>query len=189
MALAQEKYYTAEDYYNMPEDIRAELINGEIVYMAAPSRIHQEILMELSTLINNYIKAKKGSSKVYPAPFSVQLWENKDIVIEPDISVICDKSKLNRQGCLGAPDWIIEIISPSNPEHDYIDKLNLYTKAAVREYWIVDPQNQNIHVYKLEPGRFSVKVYTFHDTVRAGICEDLYIDFAALDLNDLYENE
>lgn len=189
MALAQEKYYTAEDYYNIPEDIRAELINGEIVYMASPSRIHQKILMELSNLIYNYIKSQKGNCEVYPAPFSVQLWKNKDIVIEPDISVICDKNKLNKRGCLGAPDWIIEIVSPSNPAHDYIDKLSLYTKASVREYWIVDPQNQNIHVYKLEPDKFSVKVYTFHDTVKAGIYEDLFIDFAAFDLDDLYENE
>lgn len=189
MALTQEKYYTAEDYYNMPEDIRAELIDGEIVYMASPSRIHQEILMELSTLINNYIKAKNGSCKVYPAPFSVQLRKHKDTVVEPDISVICDKSKLNRRGCTGAPDWIIEIVSPSNPEHDYIDKLNLYANAPVREYWIVDPQNRNIHVYSLEPGKFSVKEYTFNDTVRAGIFDDLSIDFTAFDLNDLYENE
>lgn len=189
MALAQEKYYTAEDYYNMPEDIRAELINGEIVYMASPSRIHQEILTELSTLINNYIKTQKGSCEVYPAPFSVQLWENKDIVIEPDISVICDKNKLNKRGCLGAPDWIIEIVSPSNPKLDYINKLILYAKASVCEYWIVDPQNQNIHVYNLEPDKFSVKVYTFHNTVKAGIFEDLLIDFAAFDLDGLYENE
>lgn len=189
MALAQKKYYTAEDYYNIPEEIRAELINGEIVYMAAPSRIHQEIAIQLSTLINSYIKSKKGECKVYAAPFSVQLRKNEDIVVEPDISVICDKSKLNKRGCLGAPDWIIEIVSPSNPEHDYIDKLNLYTKASVREYWIVDPQNQNIHVYCLEPGKFSVKVYTFHDTVKAGIYDDLSIDFAALDLDDLYDNE
>ncbi|MDE7416091.1 MAG: Uma2 family endonuclease [Lachnospiraceae bacterium] len=186
MALAQKKYYTAEDYYNMPENIRAELINGEIVYMAAPSRIHQEILMELSTLINNYIKSKEGNCKVYPAPFSVQLRKSEDTVIEPDISVICDKNKLNRRGCLGAPDWIIEIVSPSNPEHDYIDKLSLYTKASVREYWIVDPQTRNIYVYSLEPEHFSVKVYTFHDTVKAGIYEDLFIDFAAFDLDELF---
>ena len=189
MALAQEKYYTAEDYYNMPEDIRAELINGEIVYMAAPSRIHQKILMELSTLINYYIKTKKGKCEVYPAPFSVQLRKSEDIVIEPDISVICDKNKLNRRGCLGAPDWIIEIVSPSNPQHDYIDKLILYAKASVREYWIVDPQTQNIYVDTLEPEHFSVKVYTFHDTVKGGIYEDLFIDFAVFDLDELSDSE
>lgn len=116
-------------------------------------------------------------------------WENKDIIIESDISVIFNKDKLNKRGCLGTPDWIIEIVSPSNPKHDYIDKLILYAKAAVREYWIVDPQNQNIHVYNLKPDKFSVKVYTFHDTVRTGIYNDLFIDFSVLDLDDLYENE
>ncbi len=189
MAFAQEKYYTVEDFYHIPEDIRAELINGELTYMAEPSWIHQEILMELSTLINNYIKSKKGHCKVYPAPFSVQLRKSEDTVIEPDISVICDKNKLNSRGCIGAPDWIIEIVSPSNPEHDYIDKLILYTKASVREYWIVDPQNQNIHIYTLEPKHFSVKVYTFRDTVKAGIYEDLFIDFAAFDLDELSNSE
>lgn len=122
MELTQEKYYTVEDFYKIPEEIYAELINGELVHMALPSRIHQKLLVELITLINHYIK----------------LWDNKDTIVEPDISVICDKKKLNKRGCLGAPDWIIEIVSPSNPEHDYIDKLHFYMKASVREYWIVD---------------------------------------------------
>lgn len=182
MELTQEKYYTVEDFYKIPEEIHAELINGELVYMGSPSRIHQKLLVELITLINHYIKSKKGDCEVYPAPFDVQLWDNKDTIVEPDISVICDKKKLNKRGCIGAPDWIIEIVSPSNPEHDYIDKLHFYTKASVREYWIVDPQNQNIHVYNLEPNQFHVKVYTFQDTIKVGIYEDLFIDFAMIDL-------
>lgn len=182
MELTQEKYYTVEDFYKIPEEIHAELINGELVYMASPSRIHQKILVELITLINHYIKSQKGDCEVYPAPFDVQLWDDKDTIIEPDISVICDKKKLNKRGCLGAPDWIIEIVSPSNPAHDYIDKLSFYKKASVREYWIVDPQSQNIHVYNLEPDRFDVKVYTFQDTIKVGIYEDLFIDFAAINL-------
>jgi len=182
MELTQEKYYTVEDFYKIPEEIHAELINGELVYMASPSRIHQKILVELITLINHYIKSKKGDCEVYAAPFDVQLWDNKDTIVEPDICIICDKKKLNKHGCLGAPDWIIEIVSPSNPVHDYIDKLSFYTKASVREYWIVDPQTQNIYVYNLEPEQFNVKVYTFQDTIKVGIYEDLLIDFAAIDL-------
>lgn len=182
MGFALEKYCTAEDFYNMPEDIRAELIDGEIVYMASPSRIHQEILGELFNLIKNYIKSKKGSCHVYPAPFGVQLDEKEDTVLEPDISVICDPNKLNDRGCLGAPDWIIEIASPSNPKYDYITKLNLYNNANVREYWIVDPVSRSIYVYELEGDKFSINVYSFDDTVKAGIYEDLYIDFSGLDL-------
>ena len=184
MRFAEEKYCTAEEFYNIPDDIRAELINGEIVYMASPSRIHQEILGELFNIIKNHIKFNNGRCRVYPAPFGVQLSENDDTVLEPDISVICDPGKLDDRGCLGAPDWIIEIASPSNPKNDYIVKLNLYNNAGVREYWIVDPENNGIHVYSMGD-RFSVKTYSFDDTVKVGIYEDLYIDFASLDLSRL----
>lgn len=182
MGLPQKKYYTAEDFFNMPDDIRAELIHGEIVYMATPSRIHQKILGELHFVILNYIKTKGGNCEVYPAPFGVQLSENEDVVLEPDISVICDPDKLNDRGCLGAPDWIIEIASPSNPKNDYITKLDLYSNANVREYWIVDPENEGIYVYSMDGNRFTLNAYSFQDTIKAGIYEDLYIDFASLDL-------
>lgn len=114
-----------------------------------------------------------------------QLCKDEDTVVIPDISVICDKNKLNERGCLGAPDWIIEIVSPSDTMHDYIDKLYLYHKAGVREYWIVDPQNTAVHVYYLEPVRFNVRTYTFRDTVKAGIYDDLFIDFANLNPGDI----
>ena len=151
MLLAQTKLYTENDYYNLPENVRAELIDGYLIYnQAAPSRIHQTILGELHTIINNYIKSKNGSCKVYPAPFSVQLREDRKTIVEPDISVICDRNKLTDRGCTGAPDWIIEIVSPSTSSHDYITKLNLYANAGVREYWIVDPAKQSVFVYYLE---------------------------------------
>lgn len=181
MGLPQEKYYTIEDFYNMPEEIRAELINGEIVYMASPSRIHQDISGELYNIIKNYIKSKGGNCRIYAAPFSVQLHE-EDTVVEPDLSIICDTGKLNDRGCLGAPDWIIEITSPSNPTHDYITKLVMYHNAGMREYWIVDPQSRQIHVYNMDNGNFAVNIHSFRDTVRAGIYEDLSIDFSSLDL-------
>lgn len=181
MSLPQIKTYTEEDYYNLPEDVRAELINGQFYDMSAPSRIHQEILMELSATIRNYIKSKGGSCRVYPAPFAVNLLNDKKNIVEPDISVICDTDKLTDKGCSGAPDWIIEIVSPSNPSHDYITKLGLYHDAGVREYWIVDPQSKYIHVYNMETG--NLDVYSFNDTVKAGIYEDLLIDFSSIDLN------
>ena len=140
MALAQAKLYTEDDYYNLPENVRAELIEGNLIYnQAAPSRIHQTILMELSGTIRDYLKSKGGSCRVYPAPFAVKLRKDRKTIVEPDISVICDRNKLTDRGCTGAPDWIIEIVSPSNSSHDYILKLNLYADAGVREYWIVDP--------------------------------------------------
>lgn len=182
MPIPQNQYYTEEDYYEMPEDVRAELIDGQIYYQAAPSRVHQEILMELSSTIRNYIKSKSGSCKVYPAPFAVKLNKDRNTIVEPDISVICDRDKLTERGCTGAPDWIIEIISPSNSSHDYIRKLNLYADAGVREYWIVNPIKKIVFVYYLEETKFEVTTYTFENTVKVNIYEDLSIDFSELEL-------
>ena len=182
MPIPQNQYYTEEDYYEIPEDVRAELIDGQIYYQAAPSRVHQEILMELSSTIRNYIKSKSGSCKVYPAPFAVKLNKDRNTIVEPDISVICDRDKLTERGCTGAPDWIIEIISPSNSRHDYIRKLNLYADAGVREYWIVNPIKKIVFVYYLEETKFEVTTYTFENTVKVNIYEDLSIDFSELEL-------
>lgn len=183
MSLAQARHYSEDDYYNLPEDVRAELIEGNMIYNhAAPSRVHQTILGELHTAINNYIKSKDGSCRVYPAPFAVKLKADQQTIVEPDISVIFNQNKLTDRGCTGAPDWIIEIVSPSNSSHDYIIKLNLYANAGVREYWIVDPDKNCIFVYFLEKASFEVKTYTFQDKIKANIYEDLYIDFAELDL-------
>lgn len=183
MSLAQTEPDTEQDYYNLPENIRAELIDGRLIYnQAAPSRIHQTILGELHTVINNYIKSKGESCRVYPAPFAVKLWEDRPTIVEPDISVICDRDKLTDRGCTGAPDWIIEIVSPSNASHDYIRKLNLYADAGVREYWIVDPEEERVLVYALEQDNIKVKPYTFQDPIYVNIFEDLSIHFAELDL-------
>ena len=102
--------------------------------------------------------------------------------MEPDIRVICDPNKLTDQGCTGTPDWIIEIVSPSNSSHDYIRKLNLYADAGVREYWIVDPMEQKVLVYFLEQDKFKVKYYTFQDKIKVNIYDDLWIDFTELKL-------
>ena len=182
-ALAHTSNYTEEDYYNLPENVRAELIDGQFYYMSAPSRIHQEILGFLFKKIANYIDQRKGDCKVYPAPFAVKLFEdNSKIIVEPDISVICDPNKLTDRGCTGAPDWIIEIVSPGNSSNDYIRKLNLYADAGVREYWIVDPIKKTIFVYHLEETKFEVTVYTFQDKIKVNIYDDLWIDFKELQI-------
>lgn len=122
------KFYTEKDYYSLPEDVRAELIFGQLIYnLAAPSREHQTILMELAATIREYVKKKNGDCRVYPAPFAVKLKKNQQTIVEPDISVICDPRKLTSRGCTGAPDWIIEIVSPSTSTNDYIRKLDLYS--------------------------------------------------------------
>lgn len=177
MPLPQQQIYTEDDYYNLPEDVRAELIDGQIYYQAAPSRAHQEILSDLHAAIYQYIKSKGGACRVYPAPFAVQLFSDKKNIVEPDISVICDRNKLTDRGCTGSPDWIIEIVSPGNPGHDYVRKLNMYMAAGVREYWIVNPMKQTILVYFFEQNAFDVQLYNFHDKVKANIYDDLWIPF------------
>lgn len=182
MALPQKEIYTEIDYYNLPEDIRAELIDGQFYYQAAPSRIHQEILHFLDKTIGNYIDSKDGSCKVYPAPFAVKLRSDRKTIVEPDISVICDRDKLTDKGCTGAPDWIVEIVSPSNSSNDYLRKLNLYADAGVREYWIVNPIKHSIVVYCLEESQFEFNTYTLSDKIKVNIYEDFSIDFSQLDI-------
>ena len=122
MALLKEESYTIEDIYALPDGERAELIDGHIYYMAPPSYKHQKLVMELSAIIRNYIKQHKGTCEVLPAPFAVYLDEINNTYVEPDISVICDPNKLDDKGCKGAPDWIIEIVSPESRKMDYLLK-------------------------------------------------------------------
>lgn len=182
-AMAQPAIHTEEDYYNLPADVRAELIHGQFYNMAAPSRIHQKILNALNYTIYHYIRTKNGPCEVYPAPFAVKLFQDSTTIVEPDISVICDPNKLTDKGCSGAPDWIIEIVSPGDPCHDFIYKLNLYANAGVREYWIVNPLNNTLFVYHLENDDFKVSAYTFQDKVKVNIYDDFWIDFKELDLS------
>lgn len=177
MAIPKKQFYTEDDYYNLPGDVRAELIDGQFYYQAAPGRVHQKILMFVSKIIANYIDTKNGPCEVYPAPFAVKLSEDRPTIIEPDISVICDRDKLTDKGCTGAPDWIVEIVSPGNSSHDYVRKLNLYLDAGVREYWIVNPMKENVFVYHLEEKKFEVSSYTFQDKIKVNIYDDLWIDF------------
>ena len=139
MPALKNETYTIEYIYSLPEGQRAELIDDMIYNMAPPSVQHQRVSNYLSTEINLYIRSKKGSCEVFSAPFAVFLNADDKTYVEPDISVICDKNKLNERGCNGAPDRIIEIVSPSSKHTDYVLKLLKYRNAEVREYWIVDP--------------------------------------------------
>ena len=177
MPIPQERIYTSEDYRNLPDGQRAELIDGKLYAMAPPNRIHQKLVMELASVIHNHIKNKSGSCEVYPAPFAVNLNADDSTWVEPDISVICNKNKLSDRGYNGAPDWIIEITSSSNSSHDYIRKLNLYNDAGVREYWVVNPERQSVYVCHLKETPFETAAYTFRDRVKSGVLKHLWIDF------------
>lgn len=171
--------YTVEDIYALPEGQRAELIDGQIYDMAPPNRTHQRIVSQLTKIIGQYIDRKQGSCEVYPAPFAVFLNKDSKNYVEPDISVICDKEKLDDRGCNGAPDWIIEVTSPSDPQRDYGIKLFKYRTAGVREYWIVNPQKHTVMVYDFEKEERSNQ-YNFCDDVPVCIYEDLILNIDQL---------
>lgn len=181
MPLLKSQDHTIEDIYALPEGERAELIDGQIYYMAPPNRKHQKISGMLYTVIYKYIESKKGSCEVYAAPFAVFLSEDGRNYVEPDISVICDKNKLDDHGCNGAPDWVIEIVSPGSRQMDYFTKLFKYQTSGVREYWIVDPVKNRVTVYNFEVGDTSD--YTFSDSVKVGMYEEFCIDFSEIPLD------
>jgi len=180
-ALAQKRRYTIEDIYALPDGKRAELIDGQIYYMAPPNTKHQRILSFLHLEIGTYIRAKEGSCEVFPAPFAVFLFADDSKYLEPDISVICEEGKVNEHGCNGAPDWVIEIVSPGSRILDYYTKLSLYRSAGVREYWIVDPMKQTVFVYDMEHAA-APAVYSFMDRIKVNIYDELEIDLSRLQL-------
>lgn len=179
MPLSAERTYTIDDIYALPDGVRAELIDGRMYNMAPPNTKHQDISMTLSTIFNNYVSAKKGGCKVYAAPFAVFLNNTDTTYVEPDISVICDKDKLDEKGCHGAPDFIIEIVSPGSRRMDYSIKQFKYCAAGVKEYWIIDPSRETIVVYNYQKDEAPL-LYHFTDTLRVHIFDDLYIDFDKL---------
>lgn len=187
MALpAEKRRYTFADVLAWDEKDRIEIIDGEAVMMSPPSRIHQEISVALTTQLYNYLEGKR--CKVYPAPFGVRLFEQDgdhpedvDTMVEPDISVVCDPTKLDDHGCKGAPDLIIEILSPSTRRHDRMTKFNLYQRAGVKEYWVVDPDSKDVQTFVLDAGRYFVKGYgTAEDKLKVEVLEDCVIDLSAV---------
>ena len=172
-ALRKEEIYTIDDIYALPDGERAELIDGKIYYMAPPSRTHQRISGKLYQTIANYIDSTGGECEIYAAPFAVFLNDDDINYLEPDISVICDQSKLDDKGCHGAPDWVIEVVSPSSKPRDYMAKLFKYRNAGVMEYWIVDPDKQMTMVYGFE--KDIVEQYNFGEDVPSGIYEGFVI--------------
>lgn len=186
MALpAKKERYTFADVLEWPDDERAELINGEIFLMApSPSRGHQGISVELTRQFANYLEGKK--CKAYHAPFDVRLFEKEgdapedvDTVVEPDLVVICDPSKLDDRGCKGAPDMVVEILSPSTQRHDRLVKLGLYQRAGVREYWIVSPEEQTVQVFLRQDGSLQLnEVYDRQGVAKVNVLDGCFIELS-----------
>ncbi|MBH8604890.1 Uma2 family endonuclease [Thermoactinomyces sp. CICC 10522] len=182
--------YSYRDYLSWDPDERCELIDGLPYNMTpAPSSKHQEILGNIFVLFYQYLSGKR--CKVYLAPFEVRLSEKEEDehtfnVVQPDLSIICDPRKIDERGCKGSPDLIVEVLSPGiAAKRDKTDKFELYQKYKIKEYWIVDPFNENVEVFLLENNRFANRqVYVKGDVFTVSIFSDLLID-----LNRIFKDE
>lgn len=164
---------TVDYIESLPESRRAELIEGRVFDMAAPGRFHQEIVSDLTWSIQNYIRGKKGGCKVYPSPFAVYINNDKYNYLEPDVTVVCDRDKLDNKGCHGAPDWVIEVISPSSVWLDCVIKLEKYRISGVRLYWLINPDRRLVNVYDFE--NKASGVYGFDEQIPVSIYPDFGI--------------
>ena len=179
MPHAKKQRYTADDYWKLPEDQRAELIDGAFYAMAPLSLSHQRIVHRLQRLLGDYVESRSGSCEVIPAPFAINLDAEDENWVEPDLSVVCDPSKLTERCCLGAPDMVIEVVSPSSRKLDYGLKNALYAQAGVREYWIVDPDKKITVVYVYEQDA-APSIYPFEQNIFCGIFPGLQVCFQTL---------
>ena len=184
--------YTYADYLAWMDDKARELIDGFIKMLPAPRDIHVEVCFEIAWHLKSIVKRNQGRCKIRPAPFDVRLPQNGETandkiytVVQPDISVICDLSKLDERGCLGAPDMIVEILSPSTAKKDMTEKFVLYEKSGVKEYWIVHPKDKSIHVFLLQnDGKYNDgTLYELEGKVPVHIFEN-----AMIDLDEIFGN-
>ncbi|WP_026651003.1 Uma2 family endonuclease [Butyrivibrio proteoclasticus] len=139
--------YTLEDYYALPDEQRVELIDGVFYDMSSPRIVHQDICYVIHSAIASYIKANKGKCKAFSAPVDVQIDCDDKTMVQPDVLVVCDRDKIKGFGIYGAPDFLVEILSPSTRKKDMTVKLTKYMEAGVREYWIVDPEKRILIIY------------------------------------------
>jgi len=187
LSLDLNKRYTYADYLTWLDDKSRELINGFIKMMSpAPRLNHAEVSFNISWNLGSILKKKRGKCKVFTAPFDVRFPKKGetsddkiDTVVQPDICVICDLSKLDERGCCGAPDMIAEILSPSSAKKDVTEKFNLYEEHGVKEYWIVHPGEKAINVYLLqEDGKYdNGTLYEFEGKVPVHVFDNYLIDF------------
>jgi len=173
--------YTLEDYLALPDERRVELIDGVIYDMSAPTGYHQLIAAHLHTLLFNWISEKGGSCMPFVSPVDVQLDCDDRTIVQPDVLILCDKSKYTPARIVGAPDFVAEVLSKSTKSKDIFIKLNKYRTAGVREYWIIDPDKKKVMVWHFE-NEDDYDLYSFRDRIPVGIYGgELVIDFAVID--------
>ena len=176
--LNADKQYTIEDIEALPEGERAELVEGRIIRMTPPDSLHEEIIYELGRRLGNHIHEKKLPCKVLTSNVAVYLFDDSTYLL-PDLKVICDPSRLDRKGYHGAPDFVVEVLSPSTQVYDKVTKLNLYMSAGVKEYWIIDPVKRKVHKYVFLP-EYDDEMFSFEDDIPVSLCDSFCIHLAAL---------
>ena len=182
--------YTVSDYFARDDEVRCELLDGEFYDMGSPSTVHQIIVRELTLLLSLHVRKNKGRCVVLPSPIDVEFEGDDKTILQPDVAVICDRSKI-RGHIVGAPDLVIEIVSPSSRKRDMMLKMKKYGEMGVREYWIVDPEKKKVIVYDFEHD-WDIRLYGFGDrvpvTIWDGRCEVDFAEIAAY-LKELYPEE
>lgn len=189
MPLPREERYTYADLLRWDEGERWELIDGVPYMLASPSLPHQMIVGAIYRQVSAYLDGKTCLPIL--SPFDVRLFETQDstdndvdTVVVPDMTIVCDRSKLDNRGCKGAPDMVVEVLSPSTQRQDRLVKLNLYQKAGVREYWIVDPDSKTVQVFLLKDGLLQItEVYSAEDRAKVNVLDDCVVD-----LKQVFEN-
>ena len=182
--------YTIDDYFELPEEERCELIDGVIYDLSSPVVSHQDIAAEIVVKFRNHVKEKGGSCKAFMSPIDVILDEKT--IVQPDVLILCDRSKIEKGRIKGGPDLVLEVVSPSSKRRDLVLKLNKYMESGVREYWIVDPMNEKVTVYLFgsewgDKSDLVIGDYTFSDKVPVSIWGgECMIDFAEVK-EDLWE--
>ena len=171
-----------DDYIALPEGTRVELIDGKFYNMAAPTTVHQKLAYNISLKLEAYIQKNKGKCEVFLASTDVQLDCDEKTMVQPDLFVVCDRKKVTESRVVGAPDLVVEVVSPSNVATDVLIKLRKYKKAGVKEYWIVFPNDMKIAVYEFNKSSDPVE-YSFEDVVPVGI----WGGKCKIDFNDIYE--
>ena len=173
----QKKRTPYQEYLDMPDGVRCELINGKIVMLDSPSPTHEEICTNVIGLLWHYLKGKK--CQVYHG-VGVRFREKEPInhALEPDIVVVCNPAMIHKEGIVGAPDFIIEVLSPSNTRNDTVWKLNLYQAEGVREYWIVNPEQRTVHTFILENGRYGIIAYDADERIPVSVLDNFEIDMS-----------
>jgi Uma2 family endonuclease len=175
----EERRWTYRDYreWDLKEGERYELIYGIAYAMSAPNTYHQSIQAALTAKFYNFLEG--NPCKVYPAPFDVRLFyeddESDDTVVQPDLTVICDEKKRGPEGCRGAPELVVEILSPSNTAIEMDRKFSLYLQAGVQEYWIAAPEEKVIHVHRFRDGKMSTRIYGAGDSAASDLLPGLEI--------------